>query len=131
MADYKLSKFGGGVIRLKDGASIPECLDNMDWREYLAWVAKGNTPAPAETPEEIAAEEAAAAAEKALIQAKAQDIADALPDWATVAAKFDRGTTALANATTIAAVKVVLLGLIDVTKQLARVVYWLARDRAD
>lgn len=129
MKDYKLSV--EGVIRLKDGAYIPACLDNVDWQEYQEWLAAGNVPEPAQTPEEVAAEEAAAAAEKALIQAKAQDIADALPDWATVAAKFDRGTTALANATTIAAVKVVLLGLIDVTKQLARVVYWLARDRAD
>lgn len=127
---YKLCD--GGVIRLADGIRILyETSTSPDLTEYNAWLAKGNTPAPAETPKEIAAEEAAAAAEKALIQAKAQDIADALPDWATVAAKFDRGTTALANATTIAAVKVVLLGLIDVTKQLARVVYWLARDRAD
>lgn len=127
---YKLSRYSG-VIRLRDMTYIPDCLDNVDWQEYLAWKAAGNTPEPAFTPEEIQAEAAAKAAEKALIQAKAQDIADALPDWATVAAKFDRGTTALANATTIAAVKVVLLGLIDVTKQLARVVYWLARDRAD
>ena len=127
---YKLSRYSG-VIRLRDMTYIPDCLDNVDWQEYQEWLAAGNVPEPAQTPEEVAAEEAAAAAEKALIQAKAQDIADALPDWATVAAKFDRGTTALANATTIAAVKVVLLGLIDVTKQLARVVYWLARDRAD
>ncbi|GEM_PF-6832829 len=128
---YKLQKGGVGVIRLRDTSYIPDCDGNRDWQEYQEWLAAGNVPEPAQTPEEVAAEEAAAAAEKALIQAKAQDIADALPDWATVAAKFDRGTTALANATTIAAVKVVLLGLIDVTKQLARVVYWLARDRAD
>jgi hypothetical protein len=36
----------------------------------------------------------------------------------------------LASATTIAAVKVVLQGLIDVTRQLARVVYWLAKNQA-
>lgn len=126
---YKLA--AAGIKRLSDGAFIPSNPSNVDWQEYLKWLAEGNVPEPAQTPEEVAAEEAAAAAEKALIQAKAQDIADALPDWATVAAKFDRGTTALANATTIAAVKVVLLGLIDVTKQLARVVYWLAKDRAD
>jgi len=127
---YKLGKFGG-VIRLKDMASIPECLDNVDWREYLAWVAAGNTPEPAQTPEEIAAEKAAAEAEAARIRAKAADLVDALPDWATVAARFDQGTAALANATTIAAVKAVLQGLIDVNRKLARVVYWLAKDRAD
>ena len=127
---YKLNKHGG-VIRLEDNASIPECPDNRDWRDYQEWLATGNTPDPAQTPEEIAAEEAAAAAEAARIQAKAADLVDALPDWATVAAKFDQGTAALANATTIAAVKAVLQGLIDVNRKLARVVYWLAKDRAD
>jgi len=128
---YKIQKDGIGVIRLADMAYIPDCKDNTDWREYQAWLAEGNVPEPAQTPEEVAAEEAAAAAEKALIQAKAQDIADALPDWATVVARFDQGTAALANATTIAAVKAVLQGLIDVNRKLARVVYWLAKDRAD
>jgi len=50
---YKINKFGG-VIRLSDMASIPECVGNVDWRAYLEWLAKGNTPAPAETPKEIA-----------------------------------------------------------------------------
>jgi len=127
---YKLLK-GGCVLRLVDSVSIPPDEGNVDWREYQAWLAEGNVPEPAQTPEEVAAEEAAAAAEKALIQAKAQDIADALPDWATVVARFDQGTAALANATTIAAVKAVLQGLIDVNRKLARVVYWLAKDRAD
>jgi len=127
---YKLLK-GGCVLRLVDSVSIPPDEGNVDWREYQAWLAEGNVPEPAQTPEEVAAEEAAAAAEKALIQAKAQDIADALPDWATVAARFDQGTAALENATTIAAVKAVLQGLIDVNRKLARVVYWLAKDRAD
>ena len=127
---YRLHKYGG-VIRLTDGAFVPECEGNRDWLKYREWTAAGNTPEPAFTPEEIAAEEAATAAEEARIRAKAADLVDALPDWATVAAKFDQRTAALANATTIAAVKVVLQGLIDVTKQLARVVYWLARDRAD
>ena len=117
---YKRQKDGVGVIRLVDMASIPECPDNRDWREYLKWLAEGNVPEPAQTPEEVAAEEAAAAAEKALIQAKAQDIADALPDWATVVARFDQGTAALANATTIAAVKAVLQGLIDVKDRKTR-----------
>lgn len=50
-----------GVIRLADGACIPESLDNKDWSEYLEWVAKGNTPDPAYTQAEldtIAAQEA-------------------------------------------------------------------------
>jgi len=85
MADYKLSKLGGGVIRLKDGASIPECLDNMDWREYLAWVAKGNTPAPAETPEEIAERQASEAKEAQMVQT----LRDNLPTYAQVQTAVD------------------------------------------
>lgn len=128
---YKLQKISTGVVRLADNAFIPECMENRDWQEYQKWVAKGNTPAPAQTPEEITAEEAAKAAEDARILAREMDLAEALPDWATVAAKFDQRTAALANATTIAAVKAVLQGLIDVNRKLARVVYWLAKDRAD
>lgn len=128
---YKLEATGRGIIRQSDKAFIPEAAGNVDWRDYLAWLAAGNTPEPAQTPEEIAAEKAAAEAEAARIRAKAADLVDALPDWATVAAKFDQRTAALANATTIAAVKAVLQGLIDVNRKLARVVYLLAKDRAD
>ena len=39
---YKLNPMGG-VQRLSDGAFIPEDERNADWREYLKWVAEGNT----------------------------------------------------------------------------------------
>jgi hypothetical protein len=81
---YKLGKMSG-VIRLKDGACIPECLDNTDWQEYLKWVAEGNTPAPAETPDEIAARLARETKESQL----AQTLRDNLPTYAQVMTAVD------------------------------------------
>lgn len=44
MAKYKLQN--SGVIR-EDGAAIPDCEANTDWREYQAWLAiAGNVPDP-------------------------------------------------------------------------------------
>jgi len=50
---YKLSPIGldkmqHSVIRTTDGACIPFAPDNTDYQTYLAWVAEGNTPLPAE-----------------------------------------------------------------------------------
>jgi hypothetical protein len=36
------------VKRLADNAFIPMDPDNTDYAEYLAWLAQGNTPLPAE-----------------------------------------------------------------------------------
>lgn len=52
---YKLDKVDPRyIIRLLDGACIPPDPDNRDWQEYQEWLAKGNTPEPAYTPEELA-----------------------------------------------------------------------------
>lgn len=53
MADYKLTTGGLIVLRAADGASIPiaeGAEGNRDYAEYLAWLAAGNTPDPADPP---------------------------------------------------------------------------------
>jgi hypothetical protein len=49
---YKL-RSEGGVVRLADGAQIPENDDNADWRRFRAWRDAGNAPEPADGPTAI------------------------------------------------------------------------------
>jgi len=88
MATYKLNKYGG-VIRMPDGAMIPECPDNVDWRDYQEWLAAGNKPEPAEPPEEIAERQAREAKQAQLEQI----IRDNLPSYAQVVSDVGKATS--------------------------------------
>ena len=48
---YKLHQ-QSGVYRLKDNALIPFDPANTDYQQYLAWLAEGNVPLPADQPTE-------------------------------------------------------------------------------
>ena len=47
---YKLFYNSDSILRLTDGASIPPDSKNMDYSDYLQWLALGNIPAPADVP---------------------------------------------------------------------------------
>lgn len=47
---YQLTQ-GDTILRTEDKAFIPPDPANRDYREYLDWLAEGNTPEPAPEPE--------------------------------------------------------------------------------
>jgi hypothetical protein len=71
MTTYKLLLLGG---ILKDNTiTIPENLENGDYREYLEWLANGNTPLPVD-PDILGSAE--------LRRRAAKGVAGSIPNWA-------------------------------------------------
>ena len=50
MAQYKLGKYNNAILKINNDKQtcIPIDEANTDYQEYLAWVAEGNEPEPAD-----------------------------------------------------------------------------------
>ena len=52
MDNYKLTSDPNTILRLSDNAVFGAVEASTDYQEYLAWLAVGNEPLPADEPEQ-------------------------------------------------------------------------------
>lgn len=103
---YKLNSHGS-ITRTADGAFIPADPENTDYAAYLAWLAEGNTPKPADAPDHeaiIEAKKQAVRAVREVVLGRLLGIKDAARD--------DN------DLPLVEACRVARLGLLDITKDL-------------
>lgn len=103
--NYKLTN-SDSVIRIDDGASIPNDLRNRDRQEYDAWLAAGGVPLSADPPDPAVAQEAAlrtdadatlGAATFGAVQPKTRAELKAM-NWAAFSPWYDANVTNAAQA---------------------------------
>lgn len=89
---YKLTPYSS-IIRSIDGACIPADPANTDYAAYLAWLAEGNTPEPADVPPPPTKAERIRA-----LEAQASDAQTKVTRQALLALALEKACAALAAA---------------------------------
>lgn len=88
---YKIAP--NGVIRLHDGAVIPQSLENTDWLSYLAWLDQGNEPQEADStarvPSEVTMRQARLALHQAGFLPTVESAINAMPEPPRTAARIE------------------------------------------
>ena len=76
---------GTSMVQRSDGATLPSDPANTDWQAYQAWLAAGNSPAPAPVPPVVVPAEVPMWAMQAALQqaGKYDSINQTVAAWAT------------------------------------------------